>query len=92
MSVDVDIYMNNIQKFFKENPNDLLNLIPKDKEDVFYQKIREIAKQNFEKNGEAGLTRNQLLDLCKELNQVKTTVPIIPSVIVMTPYGGYSLN
>lgn len=92
MSVDVDIYMNNIQKFFRENPNDLLNLIPKDKEDDFYKKIREIAKENFEKNGEAGLTRSQLLELCKELNQTKLKVPIIPNVIVMTPYGGYSLN
>jgi hypothetical protein len=29
MSVDVDIYMNGIQKFFRDNPEELLNLIPK---------------------------------------------------------------
>ena len=40
MSVDVKIYMNNIIKFFKENPNDLFNLIPKNKEDEFYRKLR----------------------------------------------------
>ena len=82
MSVDVDIYMNNIQKFFRENPKELLNLIPKGTEQDFYEKIRETARKNFEKNGEAGLTRTQLLDICKELNQVKTTVPIIPNVII----------
>lgn len=92
MSVDVDIYMNNILKFFKENPNDLLNLIPKDKEDDFYVKIRETANENFEKNGEAGLTRTQLLDICKQLNQEPKKVLEIPNVIVMTPFGGFSLN
>ena len=29
MNVDVEIYMNNFIKFFRENPNDLLTLIPK---------------------------------------------------------------
>lgn len=83
--------MSNIQKFFKDNPKDLMNLVPKEKENDFYVMIREVAEQNFEKNGEAGLTRNQLLEICKELNtpkeQTKTS-----KVIVMTPYGGYSLN
>jgi hypothetical protein len=26
MNLDVEIYMNNVIKFFRENPNDLLNL------------------------------------------------------------------
>jgi hypothetical protein len=30
MSVDIEIYMSNIIKFFRENPKDLLNLIPKE--------------------------------------------------------------
>ena len=47
MSVDVEIYMNNLIKFFRENPKDLLNLIPKNKEDEFYIKIKERAAQNF---------------------------------------------
>jgi len=33
--VDVEIYMNNIIKFFRENPTDLLNMVPKDKEEYF---------------------------------------------------------
>ena len=43
MSVDVDIYMNNLVKFFKSNPKDLLSLVPKDKEEEFYSKIKEVA-------------------------------------------------
>ena len=56
MSVDVEIYMNNIVKFFKENPKDLLNLVPKSKEEEFYVKIREIALLNAEKGEDANLT------------------------------------
>ena len=49
MSVDVEIYMNNIIKFFRENPTDLLNLVPKDKEEFFYIKIKEVAIENYKK-------------------------------------------
>ena len=63
MSVDVDIYMNNIVKFFKENPKDLFNLIPKDKEEEFYVKIREVAFDNIENGKEVSLTQKQLIDV-----------------------------
>ena len=68
MSVDVEIYMNNLIKFFRENPKDLLNLIPKNKEDEFYIKIKEVAFQNYEKGEEAALTQPQLIDICRVLN------------------------
>ena len=68
MSDDVEIYMNNLIKFFRENPKDLLNLIPKNKEDEFYIKIKEIAFQNYEKGEEAALTQPQLIDICRVLN------------------------
>jgi hypothetical protein len=29
MSVDVEIYLSQLLKFFKDNPDDLLNLVPK---------------------------------------------------------------
>jgi len=61
MNVDVEIYMNNIIKFFKENPNDLLNLVPKIKEEEFYSKLREVANQNYEKGEEVNLTKNQII-------------------------------
>jgi hypothetical protein len=68
MSVDVEIYMNNLIKFFRENPKDLLNLIPKNKEDEFYIKIKEVASQNYEKGEEAALTQPQLINICRVLN------------------------
>jgi hypothetical protein len=68
MNVDVEIYMNNIIKFFKENPNDLLNLVPKTKEEEFYSKLREVANQNYEKGEEVNLTKNQIVVICAEIH------------------------
>ena len=68
MSVDVEIYMNNLVKFFKENPKDLLNLVPKEKEEEFYIKIKEVAYTNHEKGEDASLTQKQLIDICRVLN------------------------
>lgn len=92
MSVDVDIYMNNIIKFFRQNPKDLLNLIPKDKEEEFYVKIREVAFENVEKGKEVSLTQKQLIEICKELN-LKTSQPVeIPASFLKTKYGLICLN
>ena len=68
MSVDVEIYMNNIIKFFRENPNDLLNLVPKNKEEVFYRMLREEAIKNYEKGEEINLTQKQIIEICAEIH------------------------
>ena len=68
MSVDIEIYVSNIIKFFRDNPKDLTNLVPKDKEEEFYKKIREVAVSNYEKEMEASLTQKQMIDICRELN------------------------
>lgn len=68
MSLDVEIYMNGLIKFFKQNPNDLLNLIPQDREEEFYSMIKEVAQNNIDKGEEATLTHIQLIDICRKLN------------------------
>jgi hypothetical protein len=68
MSVDVEIYMNNIVKFFRENPNDLLNLVPKTKEEEFYSKLREAAFQNYENGEEVNLTQEQIIEICTNIH------------------------
>ena len=73
MSVDVEIYMNNVIKFFRENPKDLLNLIPKDKEKEFYNKIREVALKNLEKGEDVALTQLQVIEVCSEINVPSVT-------------------
>ena len=73
MNLDVEIYMNNVIKFFRENPNDLLNLVSKEKEEFFYIKIKEVAIKNYEKGEDVSLTQSQILHLCSEINQPKET-------------------
>jgi hypothetical protein len=93
MSVDVEIYMNNMIKFFKENPSDLLNLIPKNKEEEFYNKIREEAFKNIEKGEDANLTQKQLMDICVILNGKHPVIDRkIDSVFITTKYGLICLN
>ncbi len=92
MSVDVDIYMNNIIKFFKQNEKDLLNLVPKHKEDEFYDRIREVALENFENGKEVSLTRVQLIDVCRELNEKKLEPVEIPASFMKTKFGLICLN
>jgi hypothetical protein len=93
MSVDVEIYMNNIIKFFKENPKDLLNLVPKNKEEEFYVKIREVALVNADKGEDANLTQKQLMDICVILNGKHPVIDKkIKGIFIETKYGNICLN
>ena len=89
--------MNNVVKFFKSNPNDLLNLIPKDKEDEFYQKIREVSSKNTEKGEDAPLTQKQIIDICVILNgktpkENKKLEETLESCMLDTKFGIIFLN
>ena len=93
MSVDVEIYMNNIIKFFKENPKDLLNLVPKSKEEEFYVKIREVASKNSESGVDANLTQKQLMEICVILNGKDPIIDKkIQGVFLETKFGTICLN
>jgi hypothetical protein len=71
MNVDVEVYLSGIVKFFKENPKDLLSLVPKEKEDDFYSLIRKYSFENYEKGDDYVLTRKQILEICVQLNEKK---------------------
>lgn len=93
MSVDVEIYMNDMIKFFKENPKDLLNLIPKKKEEEFYVKIREVALKNIDEGEDANLTKKQLMEICVILNGKHPVIDKkIEGIFIKTKYGKICLN
>ena len=97
MNVDVEIYMNNIVKFFKSNPKDLLNLVPKEKEEDFYDRIREVAIENSDKGEDAPLTQKQMIDICVVLNgktpkEYKVVEEKLESYIMGTKFGPIFLN
>jgi hypothetical protein len=92
MNVDVEIYMSNIIKFFKENPQDLLNLVPESKKNEFFDKVRGLAITNADKGDEVSLTRQQLIDICVEINGKPKEIAKKSNVIIPTIYGEYCLN
>jgi hypothetical protein len=97
MNVDVEIYMNNIVKFFKSNPKDLLNLVPKEREEDFYNRIREVAIENSDKGEDAPLTQKQMIDICVVLNgktpkEDKVVEEKLESYIMGTKFGPIFLN
>lgn len=93
MSVDVEIYMSNIMKFFRENPKDLLNLVPKNMEEKFYVKIKEIASSNYDEGKEIPLTQKQMIEICRELNgQVVEEKVTNSKIFQTTKFGTFCLN
>jgi hypothetical protein len=93
MNVEVEIYMSNILKFFRENPNELLNLIPNSKKDEFFEKVRQMAILNIDKGDEVSLTRKQLIEVCLDINgETKVHYENTSKVMVDTIFGGYCLN
>jgi len=93
MNVDLEIYINNFIKFFKTNPKDLLNLVPKEKEQDFYRKIRERASLNLEEGLNVVLTQKQIIEICVDLNKnIKSNEIIETTVFKYTPFGFICLN
>lgn len=87
MNLDVEIYLKNLKKFFKDNPNELLSLIPKEKETEFYDMIRVTALDNHDKGSEVCLTKKQLLSICVSLNNGNRN-----NVFVETKFGVICYN
>ena len=95
MSVDVEIYMSNIMKFFRENPKDLLNLVPKNMEEKFYVKVKETALSNYDGGKEVPLTQKQMIDICRELSDAEDRLNEnlnIDGVFLITKFGNICLN
>ena len=93
MSVEVEIYMTNLTKFFRNNPKDLLSLIPQDKEEIFFKKVREAATNNVEKGLDVTLTQKQLIQICVDLNTTKKSdIKVVDKIYQDTKFGKICLN
>ena len=81
MNVDVEIYMSEFVRFFKENPSDLTNLIG----------VRQLAEKNWEEGNDIQLTQKQMIALIVELND-KTEEVIVKVPMMVTKHGNIFLN
>lgn len=91
MDVDVQIYLSNLKQFFKNNPNDLMDLIGNTNQDMFFELVEKQVLEN-QKNGDGlELTKKQIVDivliLTKDRNEEK-----IESFIMKGPFGNIFLN
>ena len=91
MNVDVEIYMSEFVRFFKEIPDDLINLIGKAKQEDFFNGVRQLAEKNWEEGNDIQLTQKQMIALIVELND-KTEEVIVKVPMMVTKHGNIFLN
>lgn len=92
-NVDCEIYLNNFIQFFKNNPQDLSNLIGKADSEDFFSEVKKQVYFNLKKGDELELTQKQLIDIIVRLNNESTiTVEKKFETFLETPFGIIGLN
>ena len=91
MNVDVQIYLSNFKSFFKNNPNDLINLIGDGDKDKFFELVQESVIENYEKGEDLELTKKQLIDIMLILTKDRVEEKV-ENFILKGPYGDIFLN
>ena len=69
MNVDVIIYLNTLKEFFKKDEQafiDMFGTLEIDK-DMYFQRLGDIATENFENTGIPTLSTTQMFDIVKEM-------------------------
>jgi len=92
-NLDCEIYLNNFIQFFRNNPDDLTNLIGKADTDDFFEEVKKQVYENLQKGEELELTQKQLVNIVVKLNKVDgRNVEKIVETFIETPYGLIGLN
>jgi hypothetical protein len=94
--VDIDIYINQLVRFFESNPNDLMDLIGELDKDEFYTLLKEQATLNYDKGEDITLTQHQIIEIVVKLKKVNVEthkmVVIVDKVFQSTSFGMIGLN
>lgn len=75
-NIDVEIYFSQLKSFFENNPNDLISLIGKTDRGIFYDKLKDLAYDNYEKGDEIQLTNHQLMGVVLEVLDINRDKPV----------------
>jgi hypothetical protein len=89
-NVDIEIYLNQLKTFFKNNPQDLFNLIGYGDEKKFYDEIEKQINKNYTNGDDIELTQKQIVEITVKMNLQKIKKDV--SLIFQTKYGSFSLN
>jgi len=91
MNVDILIYVNNLKEFFKRDQQafkDMFGTLEIDKE-LYFQKLTDIASQNFENTGTPTLSTVQMFDIVRELTTTTSEVEQLMKVLKKEPIGPF---
>ena len=91
-NVDIDVYISQVVSFFNKNPEELRLLIGDLDKDYFFNKIKEVAQENYKKGEDVSLTRNQMIDIVVDMNKNIKSQTVVNVVFMETPYGDICLN
>ena len=93
-NIDVEIYINQLIRFFETNPNDLMQLIGELQKEIFYDKLREKCEQNYLEDKDITLTREQIIDVVLELkfHDTPEKEESVSNFIQKTKFGDIILN
>ena len=95
MSVDIEIYMNQLIEFFEKIPNDLMSLIGNSQKEEFYQKLRSKCEKNFKEGKDIVLSKEQIVETVIELKIVFTSEKekkYVSNIVQKTSFGDIILN
>tara|TARA_R110000803_G_scaffold61444_3_gene121273 strand:+ start:13795 stop:14127 length:333 start_codon:yes stop_codon:yes gene_type:complete len=70
VNVDVEIYFSKLKTFFKENPQDLRNLIGEIPSDDFFIKVYRKIYHNSENGEDLELTQRQIMGIILEIKGI----------------------
>ena len=84
LNVDIEIYLAELKKFFKENPNDLIDVIGDSDAGKFFDEVKKQALLNVDKGEDPQLTKNQMMLIVFDLKK--------SSLFFSTPFGDVCLN
>lgn len=91
-NVDIDIYISQIVGFFNKNPEELKLLIGNLDKDYFFNRIKEVAQENYEKGEDVSLTRNQMIDIVVKMHKEIKSQKVVNVAFMETPFGDICLN
>lgn len=93
-NVDIDIYFSKFKTFFKENPQELNNLIGKASGTDFFNEVYNKIIENSKESDELQLTQKQMINIILEINKVNDVnkEDISIDIFQKTPFGLICLN
>ena len=71
MNVEIEIYLTQFFSFFQKNEGELIKLVPLEKKDIFFDKIRTASYLNYKNSEDFLLTKTQIVEICVEINKPK---------------------